>query len=129
VAVGARRKLAAMLHGVTTLPGVSARMMRGWKEDGGPLTEMALWVRERPEDLGEIVAYLRGLTVPDPADFEDAVMAEQAADAAEDMAQTVALMDPQPVNLLRYATASELAASRSIEAARAARERAGMAPC
>ena len=59
------------------------------------------------------------------ADFADALMAEQEADAAEDIAQTAALLSGDPQQLMEWARRADVAAARLIEAARAARTEAG----
>lgn len=137
VITGARDVTRQLLRG-QSVEGVSSRQIKAWKELGGPLAEIALWLRSHPEHAEVVFAYLRGEMMEHPAELPDAVRAEGSADAREEMAAAevqVLLVLPasEERNRALYAAMREwarqldLQAARSTELARVLREEAEVA--
>jgi hypothetical protein len=122
----ASKKLRAMLAGVARTPSLTPDAM-DYLKSGRALGTLATLIHDRPDLLPELVAWLRGVAITEPAGYADVVRAEATADAAEDAAESELLVDPSPANLLRHADLLELVASRSIERARVERSIAGAA--
>lgn len=116
----ARAFVSTLLRG-RQVPGVSPRLRRQWMATGRPVAELASILRAHPDLRAVVLAYLDGECIADPAPLTDALVAEQRADAAEDVAEVRALLEDTPEAWLEYARLAELAAARLTEAARAAR--------